>query len=228
MWTMESVMADYPIIFSASMIRALLAGTKTMTRRLLYTKRKTKNGVPASATFLQDHPPPRSRLSPEGFPTDIAIDEYWTLSPWQRVKPGDRLWCREAWAHDGPDLATVKATCFDIMNGSAICEPYYRATETAPNTLKWRSPIHMPRWASRLTLIVTATKIERVQEITNEDARAEGVMPSENHPGHARPHFALVWTDLHGFDSWGANPEVVALHFRTIFANIDTPEAKAA
>ena len=73
--------------------------------------------------------------------------------------------------------------------------------------------MHMPRMDSRLTLIVTATKIERVQEISNEDAEAEGVKCGE--------HFKILWCDLYGYDSWDANPEVVALTFIIHKTNID-------
>jgi len=117
--------------------------------------------------------------------------DHWRPSRWQKVKPGDRLWVRETWAHDGPDLATVKETCFDIMPGSAIYGPYYRATEVAPDTLNWRSPIFLPRWASRLTLIVTATKIERLHDISEEDAILEGCAAS--------PETISYWWD--GYDN---------------------------
>lgn len=204
-------MTDIPIIFSAAMIRALLNGHKTMTRRLLYIKRKARNGVVlGSATFLHDHPPPRGKLGPEGFPTDIAVGEYWTLSPWQRVKPGDRLWVRETWQWS--KIASI--------------------------------PPLKARWASRLTLIVTATKIERLQEISEEDAKAEGVQHrwlksatcaprshyfidagnSIEHSGSSgKEAFERLWDKLHGPGSWDANPEVVAISFETVKANIDAP-----
>lgn len=103
--------------------------------------------------------------------------------------------------------------------------------------------IHMPRWASRLTLIVTATKIERLQDISEADAKAEGCELFV--PGHgwitkddlaegysnylnARAGFEDIWRTLHGEESWRENPEVVALSFRVIKANIDAPEARAA
>jgi len=109
--------------------------------------------------------------------------------------------------------------------------------------------LHMPRWASRLTLIVTATKIERLQDISEEDAIAEGI--SEIHTQNtfgvpkrmygvqvdggyafycssARESFMSLWCDLHGPDARNKNPEVVAISFRVIKANIDAPEARGA
>ena len=101
-------------------------------------------------------------------------------------------------------------------------------TEPVMKQYRYRSPIYMPRWASRLTLVVTATKIERVQEITEEDAKAEGVEArrsgqwGDGEPTHAyRTGFVYVWRDLHGPDSWIANPQVVALTFTVQHHNID-------
>lgn len=218
-------MTDYPIIFSAPMILALLDGRKTMTRRLAWHK------------------------------------EVWP-SPWQKRIAGDRLWVRESFFLADAYLEAKKFT--------GGC---YRADETNELAIKhtgWRPSIHMPRWASRLTLIVTATKIERLQDISDEDADAEGceVSPEEvtywwdgydtrirdrdgnagsvsqcavgkyeNAPPewmevkrrskHTRPavqacsRFETLWDVLHGADAWNTNPEVVALSFSVHRCNID-------
>jgi hypothetical protein len=96
----------------------------------------------------------------------------------------------------------------------------------------------MPRWASRLTLIVNATKIERLQDISETDAMAEGVERApagtqQSNVGQVtaytfRTGFVRLWGELHGMDSWLSNPEVVCLSFRAIKANIDAAEAQAA
>lgn len=212
-------MTDRPIIFSAPMVCALLDGRKTMTRRPLYAKRKARNGVvPASASFLQDHPPPRGKLI-DGFPDDIAPDEYWTLTGWHAVKLGDRLWVRESYApryFDGGKHA-------------------YRAdwTEVAADLVKppkWTPAIHIPRAASRLTLVVTAVKIEPVQSISEKDCLAEGVKGEllDEDTGEvlsfgpvALMNFGRLWCDLNGEESWLANPDVVALTFAVHKTNID-------
>src|SRR5579872_528511 len=137
-------MTDHPIIFSAPMVRALLDGRKTMTRRFAGAYKPIYPG---------------------------CDDLQWKPSPWQRSQPGDRLWLREA-------FAILPRNCYALpktltRDGSEAA--YYRADFDRSGKPAWRSPIHMPRWASRLTLIVTATRIERVQEISEDDARAEGV-----------------------------------------------------
>lgn len=241
-------MTDVPIIFSGPMIRSLLEGRKTMTRRLLYTKRKARNGmVPASATYLQDHPPPRGSIGAEGFPTDIAVDEYWTLSTWQRVKAGDRLWVRETVACGAcaPSKPSTWSPSFwrreqgTPANRNGI---WYAADGMAPckpitDRGHWVPSIHMPRWCSRLTLQVTGTKVERLQDINLQDVRNEGCEvrmfslfgaegPERQKIGASV--FGNLWSEIHGPESWNANPEVVAISFRVIKANIDAPEARIA
>jgi hypothetical protein len=158
-------------------------------------------------------------------PGDDGIHHH-PPSPWQRTQPGDRIWVREAhyvWRAGNRD-----------GTGRQIS---YRATEPdAPTT--WTPSIHMPRWASRLTLIVTATKIERLQEISARDCLAEGIPPitdesywrppippEPNLPAIYCGAFARLWADIHGPESWDANPEVVAITFRVARANIDSAES---
>jgi hypothetical protein len=214
-------MADLPIIFSAPMILALLAGRKTMTRRLAWGK-----------------PMPGLYESSGGPLTPVP-----RRSPWQRVKTGDRLWVREAFRvqqinriidSGGPYFHV----CIDhAADGHRSWVKVYEAD--APKVLrKRRGPsgeqtaalpsIHMPKVCSRLTLVVTATKTEAVQEITMADVTAEGWEPRsivsddpEVHRDAARDWFSDLWEDLHGVESWRSNPEVVALSFRAYRQNID-------
>lgn len=191
-------MKDYPIIFSAPMVRALLDGRKSMTRRLKMQRRKTH-------------------------PSNESYDWYEIESPWVRVKPGDRLWLRENWkAHPG-DTGRTRAT-------PAIYRADYKFERMAKAIGGWRSSRFMPRWASRLTLTVTATKIERVQEISEEDARAEGAFECANGWSYgdvslagstARGAFYCLWSSLHGPSSWEVNPEVVCISFAAHKVNID-------
>jgi hypothetical protein len=148
---------------------------------------------------------------------------------WTRVKPGDRLWVREAWAQPFARSDSNNGVIYraDGPEYNSLAEQKHQWGADA----KWSSPIHMPRWASRLTLIVSATKIERLQDISEEDAKAEGVAWESTGGAGIGSHYAgfcNIWTILNGINSWDANPEVVALSFRPILANIDAVEAQAA
>lgn len=170
-------MTDRPILFSAPMVRALLEGRKTQTRRLAWKRH---------------HDP------------DLMRDED-RPSPWQRAQPGDTLWVRETFSLD---------RC-----GSRIC--WYWA-DLNPEFGDWTEPkpsIYMPRWASRITLHVEAVRVERLQEISEADALAEGAYNPDAAPGMhpdiaARDHFRHLWNTLHGEGAWQANPEVVVIGFR--------------
>lgn len=221
---------DFPILFSEPMVLALLAGSKTMTRRALYSVRKLKEGegIPAKAAVLNGYPPVLRAQ-------DFDIDTYHALTHWHKVRPKDRLWVRESWSHDSASLDEARAQFQDITTrGSGI---YYRATEVSPDTLKWRSSIHIPRWASRLTITVTQTKIERVQDITDADCLAEGIVPfyagrtafygvkvrdAYAYTGRTpREAFMNLWCAVNGPSAWALNPWVVALSGVVVPTNID-------
>ena len=211
-------MTDRPIIFSGPMVRALLDGKKTQTRRLAWRE-------------------------PRDPSTHKIADSYQRPSPWQKVQPGDRLWVRENWqALSFGDYLPTKSTTADVR---------YAATDALGDADKdvrgypWRPSIHMPRWASRLTLIVTATKVEPLQAISPDDAWNEGVerrspkvrqmwlfgadaAERERIYKHACVwEFEDLWKSLHGPEAWDANPDVVALTFRVIRENIDRIEETA-
>ena len=200
-------MSELPIKFAAPMVRALLEGRKTQTRRLL----KAKPGM-TLADCAVDAGGGRLEL-----PVDKLLVPYAT---------GDRLWVREAWAHDAPDLDTCRR---GVESDGIVYGPYYLA-DLRPSdraTLRGRPSIHMPRWASRLTLTVTDVRVQRLQEISEADARAEGLMPiwsgdmNEGPSQFADEVFADLWNSLHGPDAWAANPWVVALTFTVERRNID-------
>ena len=199
------VMADKQIIFSAPMVNALLDGRKTQTRRILPAD---SNGrVPCF------HDGKRSGSAKP----DLVIWPF-TCAPYA---PGDRLWCKETFQTG-------------IWRGQDT-QVTYRATMEWPWDGPWRSPIFMPRKLSRLTLIVTDVRVQRLQEIKGRDIIAEGVRCKGCHDvgvgGYsacrdggcfgARNAFRDLWNSLHGPDAWGANPWVVALTFTVHRGNID-------
>jgi hypothetical protein len=196
-------MTDIPIIFSAPMIRALLDGRKTMTRRLAW--RESRN-----------------------VSTGRIADSYQRPSPWQRAKPGDRLWVRETWQlHSrATDLgcvvyrASIGGSWTEAHEMVPVSKLIGKRLQPKPFQLGWRSPLHLSRDLSRLTLIVTGTKVERLNDISEADAIAEGAEINPIDHRH-RTGFVGLWRSLHGDESWTENPEVVALTLRVIKANID-------
>ncbi len=223
-------MTDRPIIFSAPMVRALLDGRKTQTRRVL------GNSGPGRG---------RSNI----FSAQIGWSDSYVMDPgnanWRErdtpYAPGDRLWVRECWR---------TASAYDDLSPSQMGgeEPIrYEADQTwqtwgwgrPHSTGRHRAARHMPRWASRLTLLVTDVRVQRLQEISEDDAKAEGaddgfrqIVAPGNCPEprcdgvHYGPlwHFRDLWNSIHGPDAWDANPWVAAISFTVHRCNIDTME----
>ncbi len=200
-------MTDRPIIFSGLMVRALLDGRKTQTRRVL----KPRKGEWIENGQIWAH----FDDGPDTLPLPYRC--------------GDRLYVRESWA----PLDALNH--IDCGPQALACRGFYRADEnTTPGEIsRWRPSIHMPRWASRLTLTVTEVRAQRLQEISEADAVAEGINPSpggwwsgaEGQAGTTpQAAYALLWNSLHGPDAWDANPWVVAVTFTVEHRNIDTQE----
>lgn len=202
-------MTDRPIIFSGPMVRALLDGRKTQTRRVL--KPQPPEWV---SGLMQPYRYPRTEVDRYGeeYPGKEIFGACTPDGEWGveiQFEPGDRLWVRETWrsASMRPD---------DVI---------YRAD--AESVIAWRSPIHMPRWASRLTLAVTDVRVQRLHEISRGDATDEGrPFPNMAAGPDPRDWFSGLWNDIHGPDAWAANPWVAAISFTVHRCNIDAMEAK--
>ena len=205
-------MKERPILFSGAMVRALLAGTKTQTRRV-----------------VKQQPIPDSRFAGGWKVVGKGGEESATCSPLVAHhspygQPGDRLWVRETFARvDGQTRPWI--------------ETDYKATYTHGDRLgdslgitkKWSPSIHMPRHASRITLEITSVRVERLQNISEADALAEGI-PSIDTPGAwtlpipANPNltaiylgtFCKLWEDINGPGSWDANPWVWVIEFKRL------------
>ena len=211
-------MKERPILFSAPMVRAILSGRKTQTRREV-----KRCGLWESTGGQGMRPIPIA--CPHG-------------------RPGDRLWVRETWQYapvkycDCPQGSEAQP-CDDWIEGigcrSNRTEVIYREDEAT--AAKWRSPIHMPRWASRITLEITDIRVERLQEISDADAMAEGAAftcpqcgndlddehGAEVHAACDDPDmgshgegFRRIWTAINGSGSWDANPWVWVIEFRGV------------
>ena len=223
-------MTDRPIIFSAAMVRALLDGRKSQTRRVL----KPQPEQNSAGLWVW---PSNWRTGIKRFGTCIQGDEEGLVralmgDPWRRVgyAPGDRLYVREAFSYDRLDV-----------DRDGTLPPWYWA-DGNPSSGDWSRPkpsIFCPRWASRITLTVTEVRVQRLQEISAGDSIAEGVecdtcTAMGQSACHGRGCFASIdayrhlWNSLHGPDAWAANPWVVVVSFTTRKGNIDTPSAESA
>ncbi len=161
-------MTDRPILFSGPMTRALLEGRKTQTRRIL------KPQPPADMGLVGVYAPALTAVF--GYVTPDA-DFKVPL----RYMPGDRLWVREAWK---PIPKSRPGGYFVPGSPFYGLDAFYQADGNCPLWANgpWKPSIHMPRWASRLTLIITDVRVERLQEISEADALAEGVIHQDPTP----------------------------------------------
>lgn len=244
-------MKERPILFSASMIRALLAGRKTQTRRAIKPQPDFVMKEPLTSSITSGFAAVRT-------PDDERLGRLGRVIPCRYGLPGDRLWVRETFTGCGgpalqwPDkprsITNAKARQSDGSLWSASeSEPvhvWYRADVAKPPMahLRWTPSIHMPRWASRITLELTEVRAERLQEISNPDAIDEGVMTLDdawiathfplywfdrvNTPPRMKPpigptpaeRYQALWEDINGAGSWDADPWVWAVSFRCVEA----------
>jgi len=194
-------MKERPILFSGPMVRAVLEGRKTMTRRVV----KLRYGADVVVTNGQVWKP--ARVDYAGY-----VD-----CPYGQV--GDRLWVREAFS--GPH-------CMDASDGCKAVPPskwgdcsriWYWAdgNMTEGDWTRPRPSIHMPRWASRILLEIVAVRVERLQDISEADAQAEGC-PFQNMADGPDPTqwYADLWQQINGPGSWSINPWVWCISFRRI------------
>lgn len=191
-----------PILFSGDMVRAILDGRKTQTRRPI----KPQPGFSRWSGFVQN-----------GCAYGLGMDYAEMVRNFARYQcpygaPGDRLWVRETWGYSTTDSVIFRA---DDQSERAKRERWVSAP-------LWRPSIHMPRWASRLTLEVIDVRVERVQDITEDDARAEGVTPvafcraGVPDGNEHREAFEMAWKALYGDESWARNDWVWAVTFRRV------------
>ena len=196
-------MTDRPILFSAPMVQAILDGRKTQTRRVFKARNggvwPNSNDLPGMQQVL--------RTCPYG-------------------QPGHRLWVRETWMD-------LQGTGIEIVTGSR--ERYAYGADTPRGSygddqrkcygLKWRPSIHMPRAASRITLEITSVRVERLQDISEADAQAEGVTDDGSlvtdldgkDRGGTIAAYATLWEVINGVGSWDDNPWVWVVSFKRAF-----------
>lgn len=206
-------MTDRPILFSAPMVRALLEGRKTQTRRPLYVVRNAKEtGEMPPSRYFPDYPPP-----------NLGLNQIATLGTAHLIAPGDRLWVKETWR------TASAADWFKPTELNTDCRIDYLATPDGLTHGKTRVSLFMRRWMSRLTLTVTDVRIERLQDCSEADAIAEGcdaaplVMRNDylSPPETFKAGYRKLWDQINGAGAWEANPWVVAISFDVEQRNID-------
>lgn len=196
---------------SAPMVRALLAGIKTQTRRIVKPQPPHDCGMLECGPY---HPTVTRRgedeLGPETFGAYTVGGEWSQGCPYGR--PSDRLWVRETWnKFDG--WADVFYAADDHSFGIGEDD---NPDHIEPQNIKWRPSIHMPRWASRITLEVTDVRVERLQEIGEDGAIAEG-SPYKSQI-EALEWYIELWESINGDGSWDQNPLVWVIEFKRIEA----------
>lgn len=224
-------MKERPILFSGAMVRSILNGSKSQTRRVV---------KPQPAPDQQ----PRTVIGSSGF---VYVMDNAPLLPYPEVRrvrwdcpygqPGDRLWVRETW--QGPLLQEFEIDADPYWHYASHLHQYQNpehceyAADGGPKPeytdaddvmrQGWRPSIHMPRWASRITLEVTGVRVERLQDISEADAQAEGwtrrpevSTDPQVHKEAARDWFMDLWESINGPGSWGVNPWVWVVEFRSV------------
>lgn len=228
-------MRERPILFAGPMVRAILNGEKTVTRRVMKPQPTPSNmgghswPCPIHQTMLHVE---QELQNGEGIWGGLAD------SACPHGAPGDRLWVRET-------FATLSAGQYEPVKPAYGYGQEVRFAATDPladcdvgvRGYPWRPSIHMPRWASRILLEITAVRVERLQDISDDQARAEGLRwhslyrqwgGVESHPA-SRPEcpqwrwyedpitaFRQLWESINGAESWAANPWVWVVEFKRI------------
>jgi hypothetical protein len=222
-------MTERPIDFSDAMVRALLGDTKTQMRTMVKPQPLHTNGLDPWTTL---------RYFGDGLAIECGPDYPDGESDKRRCpygQPGDRLWVREAHAfsvvdpegrdwHDDPENWDVIYRADKQPGGG------WRDGEGNQIAARWRQSIHMPRGASRITLEITEVRVEKLQEISEADAKAEGACAADpcDHarrscadigcggPQDYRGGYRALWESINGPDSWDANPFVWAISFKRL------------
>lgn len=212
---------ETPILFSTPMVQAILEGRKTMTRRIVNPQPEKMNGLNTFTPideFLSDLKV-QAKSGLKEIHTKGAGNGYsFPLCPYGKV--GDVLWVRETFLKNG-----------DFMTRGNVAYWYKASIELIPFKTfgwKWKPSIHMPKSAARVWLEITNIRVERLQDISEEDAIAEGINGAEGRMGyvdylkngqatfHPITSFQTLWQSINGEQSWNDNPWVWVLEFKQI------------
>lgn len=213
-------MKDRPILFSAPMVRAILEGRKTQTRR---TVKPTKDRFSSGC-----------EIAPCEIAGEINNSKNYDFCPYGR--PGYQLWVRETWGNvffqtdeDGfnyawtPDRPAKKIRELKFGRGYYSGHIIYRAdgefewcNEYGDEQSCWHPSIHMPRAASRITLEITNIRVERLNKISHDDACAEGIYSTAGGKAACIDRYAELWESINGAGSWAKDPWVWVIEFKRV------------
>ncbi|EHP1713581.1 hypothetical protein KNY73_000732 [Salmonella enterica subsp. enterica serovar Javiana] len=203
-------MKERGMIFNTEMVNAILSGRKTQTRRPIKWKQ---------TRFTEIAERDDGSLWPWAEDCERGGD-IWFACPYGEI--GDRIWVRETFrVHSrATDVAT-------LVYRASVRNSWTEQTHRVPIAVcdkpatpeKWTPSIHMPRWASRILLEITDVRVERLRDLSEEDAKSEGITPPAGGvlPGwEYRINFRDLWMDIYGTDSWEANPWVWVIEFKRV------------
>lgn len=213
-----SQVKERPILFSAPMVRAILDGRKTVTRRPV----KVQPHIDASGNFCVG----RSNYGQDGYGKPVT--KHFIKDCCSYGKPGDRLWVRETWYCDHSEVTRgpyLKPDDLDVSEARDDGTLVYAADGLAPYETDqpvWKPSIHMPRWACRILLEITGVRVERLQDISDEQAKAEGLRAwrmtgdggYSDDGESARDQFIDLWRSTGG--NWDANPWVWVIEVKRV------------
>lgn len=237
-------MKERPIIFSAQMVRAILEGRKTQTRRIVKPHPRSDQIMPREwSTVMRGN---QNAIYGDGGLGWTALDTDGNPHEFRCPygQPGDRLWVREAWAlidkdYKPADLAQATAI---VYRADGLKVPNQKDRDVRAifadrcrlplDAIKWRPSIHMPRNLSRIDLEIVAVRVERLKDISQSDAIAEGAPPIHpsidrvsagyGYPDFSRSWFAQLWEHINGPGSWEANHWVWVVEFKRVL--YETPQ----
>ena len=205
-------MKERGMIFNGEMVRALLDGRKTQTRRPIKWKQ---------TRFTEIGEREDGSKWPWSEDAEHACD-FWHPCPFGAV--GDRIWVRETFQGPLFDYDLMDSYCKDptpfekpefcVYKADGVPAPeFYDADDELH--CSWRPSIHMPRWACRILLEITGVRVERLRSMSQDDARAEGVIAASG-PMEAGLAFRELWDSIYGEESWKANPWVWVIEFKRV------------
>ncbi|SBY62632.1 morphogenetic protein [Klebsiella pneumoniae] len=202
------------MIFNAEMVRAILDGRKTQTRRPIKWKQ---------TRFTEIGEREDGSKWPWSEDAEHAFD-FWHPCPFGSV--GDRIWVRETFQGPLFDFDLMDSYCKDstpfeksefcVYKADGVPAPEFYDADDELHCC-WRPSIHMPRWASRILLEITGVRVERLKSISDRDALREGCSTADMKSGDCVADvFARLWASIYGDESWNCNPWVWVIEFKRI------------